>query len=90
MDTYGSTGELCGAARRRRKGRGEHVSGRGGGGTQQRGGDRLVVEGIRGGQVKIEVEVKAVGGASGDGGGEAVGGAYVGGAAAVASYMQLR
>ena len=80
---------MCGATRRRRKGCGEHVSGRGGGGKQQRGGDRLVVEGIPGGQVKIEFAVKAVGGSYGDGSGEAVGGAYVGGAAADASYMRL-
>ena len=49
----------------------------------------MLVVGIQGGQVKVEVEVKAVGGACGDGGGEAVGGAYVGGAAADASYMRL-
>ena len=39
-------------------------------------------------QVKIEVEFKAIGGAYGDGGGEAASGAYVGGEAGVASYMQ--
>ena len=44
-------------------------------------------------QVKIEVEVgehgSAVGGACGDGGGEAVGRAYAGGAAADAAYLRL-
>ena len=97
------TGDSCGAARRRRvSGRadgGKQQRGADGLVVGVHGGG--AAPSFQCCQVKIEVEVgehgkavggacdKAVGGACGDGGGEAVGGAYVGGAAADASYSRL-